>query len=183
MSVLTLRSVAIGILATLTMDVLTAGAYKLRLIAPLSPDLIGRWFALVAQGQPFHSDIGHWSGVADQSRNGDRGARALYDWRHARACVSACYLGSRTARPQSNYGDCLRSVHEPPAMAAYVSGDGIRMVRRAWPERNPIVRQQPCDPLLLWSGPLACRVDPKLKSQEEVRKEGRKERLWVKRLF
>jgi hypothetical protein len=58
MSVLNLRNIFIGILATITMDILSAGAYKLQLIAPLSPRLIGRWFAFVAQGHPFHSDIG-----------------------------------------------------------------------------------------------------------------------------
>lgn len=61
MSVLNLRSVFIGILATVTMDILSDGAYKLRLIAPLSPRLTGRWFASVARGQPIHSDIGRES--------------------------------------------------------------------------------------------------------------------------
>jgi len=58
MSILNLRSVFIGILATVTMDVLSVSANKLRLIAPLSPHLIGRWFVSVARGQLFHSDIG-----------------------------------------------------------------------------------------------------------------------------
>jgi hypothetical protein len=57
MSVFNLRSVLIGILATFTMDVLSAGAYKLHLIAPLPPRVIGRWFASVVQGHPLHSDI------------------------------------------------------------------------------------------------------------------------------
>jgi len=63
MSVLNLRNIFIGILATITMDILSASAYKLRLIAPLSPHLIGRWFAFVARGQPFHSDIGQVSPI------------------------------------------------------------------------------------------------------------------------
>lgn len=66
MSVLSLRSVSIGIAATVTMDVLTAGAYKLRWIAPLSPRLIGRWFAGVALGQPVHSDIGQASPISHE---------------------------------------------------------------------------------------------------------------------
>jgi hypothetical protein len=40
------------------MDVLSAGAYRLQVIAPLSPRLVGRWFASVALARPFHHDIG-----------------------------------------------------------------------------------------------------------------------------
>ena len=58
MSVLNLRSVFTGIVATITMDILSITASKLGLIAPLSPRLIGRWFASVARGQFMHSDIG-----------------------------------------------------------------------------------------------------------------------------
>src|SRR5215831_3437605 len=57
MSTLNLRSVFIGILATVTMDILTVTSINLRLIAPLSPHLIGRWFALLLQGRVLHSDI------------------------------------------------------------------------------------------------------------------------------
>ena len=58
MSVFNFRSVPIGVVATLTMDILTVAAIKLRLIAPLPPQLIGRWFASAARGQVLHSDIG-----------------------------------------------------------------------------------------------------------------------------
>ena len=58
MSVFSLRSVFIGILATITMDVLSVTAVKLGLIAFLPPRLTGRWFASVARGQILHSDIG-----------------------------------------------------------------------------------------------------------------------------
>ena len=58
MSVFSLRSVFIGILATITMDVLSVTAFKLGLIAFLPPRLTGRWFASVARGQILHSDIG-----------------------------------------------------------------------------------------------------------------------------
>ena len=53
-----MRLVLIGIIATVTMDLLSAGAIKLQLISPLPPRLIGRWFASVARGQLFHHDIG-----------------------------------------------------------------------------------------------------------------------------
>jgi hypothetical protein len=58
-----MRLVLTGIIATLTMDVLSGGAIKLQLISPLPPRLIGRWFASVAKGQPFHHDIGQVSPV------------------------------------------------------------------------------------------------------------------------
>lgn len=46
-----------GVIATMSMDVLTAIAIRLRLIAPLSPNLVGRWFASVVGAHPFHEDI------------------------------------------------------------------------------------------------------------------------------
>ena len=58
MSILNMRSVGIGILATITMDVLSVTALKVGLVAPLPPRLMGRWFALLARGQFLHSDIG-----------------------------------------------------------------------------------------------------------------------------
>lgn len=56
-----LRNILIGIVATITMDVLTAVSVKSRLTTPLSPRLIGRWFASVGRGQLLHSDIGQGS--------------------------------------------------------------------------------------------------------------------------
>lgn len=47
----------VGVISTLFMDLLTAVAMGLRLVAPLSPNLIGRWFASVARAQPFHANI------------------------------------------------------------------------------------------------------------------------------
>ena len=58
MSIFSLRNVIIGVLATVTMDVLNVVSSRLRLIAPLSPRLMGRWFASVVRGQLFHRDIG-----------------------------------------------------------------------------------------------------------------------------
>lgn len=57
MSLLSWRGVVIGLVATVTMDVLTLAAVKLRLSAPLAPALVGRWFASVARARPLHSDI------------------------------------------------------------------------------------------------------------------------------
>jgi hypothetical protein len=45
MSIFNPRNIVVGILATVAMDVLSTVSVKLRLIAPLSPRLIGRWFA------------------------------------------------------------------------------------------------------------------------------------------
>lgn len=58
-----LRTLAIGLLSTLSMDLLTGVTTGLRLIAPLSPRLVGRWFASVARAQPFHADIAQSSPV------------------------------------------------------------------------------------------------------------------------
>ena len=57
MSILHTRSLFIGALATITMDLLSMAALKLRLIAFLPPRLTGRWFGLMAQGHFVHSDI------------------------------------------------------------------------------------------------------------------------------
>jgi len=51
------RTLVIGVVSTLSMDLLTGVAIRLGLIAPLPPRLIGRWFAAVGRGQPFHEDI------------------------------------------------------------------------------------------------------------------------------
>jgi len=63
MSIFNLRNVLLGIIATFTMDVLSITAIKLRLIAPLPPHLIGRWFASVARGQVRHGDIAQVSPI------------------------------------------------------------------------------------------------------------------------
>ena len=51
------RTLLVGVISTLSMDVLSAVAYRLRLTAPLSPHLIGRWFAYLFRGHPFQADI------------------------------------------------------------------------------------------------------------------------------
>src|SRR5512138_2666865 len=46
-----------GVIATVSMDVLTAIAIRVRMVAPLLPYVVGRWFASVARAHPFHEDI------------------------------------------------------------------------------------------------------------------------------
>lgn len=58
-----LRNVITGIVATLTMDVLSGIFLKLGLSAPLPPNVVGRWFFSVAHGHPLHSDIARTAAV------------------------------------------------------------------------------------------------------------------------
>ena len=58
MPIFSIRSLLMGIFATLTMDLLSFVSMKVHLIAPLSPRLIGRWFASVARAQPMRVYIG-----------------------------------------------------------------------------------------------------------------------------
>ena len=51
------RVLVVGALSTLSMDVLTGVALRLRIVAPLAPQLMGRWFASVARARPIHADI------------------------------------------------------------------------------------------------------------------------------
>lgn len=59
MPLLNWRSVFLGILATITMDLLSLTALKLGWAAFLPPRLTGRWFASMARGQFLHADIAH----------------------------------------------------------------------------------------------------------------------------
>jgi Protein of unknown function (DUF2938) len=63
MSMISWRTVLVGVCSTLTMDLLSGVAYRLRLTAPLSPNLLGRWFVSVARAQPLHADIARVSAV------------------------------------------------------------------------------------------------------------------------
>ena len=81
---LNLRNILKGILATATMDFLSGSTYKMGLIAPLSPHLIGRWFASVARGQILLKDVAEVPPVA---RTGNRRAHALRDRHHFGACL------------------------------------------------------------------------------------------------
>ena len=55
-----------GVIATASMDVLSAIAIRLRVTAPLSPNLIGRWFASVARAHPLHEDIARAASRSDE---------------------------------------------------------------------------------------------------------------------
>jgi len=44
-------------MATVSMDVLSVIAIRLGAIAPLAPNLVGRWFASVLTGRPLHANI------------------------------------------------------------------------------------------------------------------------------
>jgi hypothetical protein len=63
MPIFSLRNVVIGVVATVIMDVLSAVSFKFRLIAPLSPNVIGRWFAFVARGRLVHRDISQTAAI------------------------------------------------------------------------------------------------------------------------
>ena len=56
----------VGVIPTLSMDLLSALAYRLRLTAPLAPNLIGRWFASIARVRPFHADIARVEAVSHE---------------------------------------------------------------------------------------------------------------------
>src|SRR5262245_39360049 len=51
------QTLIVGVISTFLMDLFTVAAKGLRLVSPLSPNLVGRWFALVARARPFHADI------------------------------------------------------------------------------------------------------------------------------
>ncbi|HJZ74270.1 MAG TPA: DUF2938 family protein [Vicinamibacterales bacterium] len=57
MAVNVFRTLGVGVISTLSMDLLSVLALRLRVTAPLSPNLMGRWFASVARAQPLHADI------------------------------------------------------------------------------------------------------------------------------
>jgi hypothetical protein len=57
MPVTVLQALAVGALSTLSMDVLTGLALRLGMVAPLTPELVGRWFVSVARVRPIHVDI------------------------------------------------------------------------------------------------------------------------------
>jgi hypothetical protein len=66
MAVMRVQAVLVGIVSTMSMDVLTVVASRLKLTAPLAPNLVGRWFASVARVQPFHTDIARTAPVGHE---------------------------------------------------------------------------------------------------------------------
>jgi hypothetical protein len=68
-----------GVIATLTMDCLSAVVHRLGLAAPLTPNLIG---ALVCLDPAVVTvPLEHRTIPGSQERNGDRSCRALCHWR------------------------------------------------------------------------------------------------------
>ena len=94
MSILNMKGVLVGVLATITMDALTSILYKLQLIAPLHPRLLGRWFASIARGQLLVNDIGQVPSVNREVAIAV--PYALRHWDHARGFISACEFDPRT---------------------------------------------------------------------------------------
>jgi Protein of unknown function (DUF2938) len=57
------RTLGIGVISTLSMDVLGGLAAKLGITAPLQPAVTGRWVASLLRLQPFHQDIAREAAV------------------------------------------------------------------------------------------------------------------------
>src|SRR5262249_6349263 len=83
---------------------------------------------------------------------------ALRDWCRPGPHVSTRELGPGTELSKSGVCACFRTLYTSPSLAS-VSGHGLRMVRHAWTDRNPIASQSPANTLLLWCGYLAWCVD------------------------
>lgn len=145
MFVLNFQHVLIGIIATFTMDVLSVAAIQLRMIAPLPPHLIGRWFASVARGQVFHSGqvspINREMTVAVPVHYAIGVTLALLYF----LVVTAFGLNQHSPITSAR----LRPVHEPSPMVADVSRDGVWLVRCTRPYWNSSVFHQLGHPLLL----------------------------------
>src|SRR5262245_24536728 len=60
------QTLLVGVISTFLMDLLTVAAKGLRLVSPLSPNLVGRWFASVARAQPLHADIARAAPVSHE---------------------------------------------------------------------------------------------------------------------
>ena len=60
------QTLLVGVISTFLMDLLTIAAKGLRLVSPLSPNLVGRWFASVARAQPLHADIARAAPVSHE---------------------------------------------------------------------------------------------------------------------
>jgi DUF2938 family protein len=60
------QTLVVGVISTFLMDLLTVAAKGLRLVSPLSPNLVGRWFASVARAQPLHADIARAAPVSHE---------------------------------------------------------------------------------------------------------------------
>lgn len=97
-----------GVIATASMDVLSAVAIRLRLIAPLSPNVIGRWFASVLRAHPFHEDIGRAAARRHELAIALPGHYAIGMFLTALFVLTAHRMGwqARSLRPALIFGVC-----------------------------------------------------------------------------
>jgi len=97
-----------GAIATASMDVLSMIAIRLRLIAPLSPNLIGRWFASVARAHPLHEDIARAAPISHELAIAVPGHYAIGMFLTALFVVLANRAGwpTRSLSPALAFGVC-----------------------------------------------------------------------------
>ena len=97
-----------GVIATASMDVLSGIALHLRLIAPLSPNLIGRWFASVVRAHPLHEDIARTAPAAHELAMALPGHYAIGMFLTALYIVMANRIGwhARGFSPALAFGVC-----------------------------------------------------------------------------
>ena len=97
-----------GAIATASMDVLSMVAIRLRLIAPLSPNLIGRWFASVARAHPLHEDIARAAPISHELAIAVPGHYAIGVFLTALFVVMANRVGwpARSLPPALAFGVC-----------------------------------------------------------------------------
>jgi Protein of unknown function (DUF2938) len=97
-----------GVIATASMDVLTAVSIRLRLIAPLSPNVVGRWFASVVRAHPFHEDIARAAPIRHELAIALPGHYAIGMFLFALFVVTAHRLGwpARNLSPALTFGVC-----------------------------------------------------------------------------
>ena len=100
-----------GVIATASMDVLTAIAIRLRLIAPLSPNVMGRWFASVAHGHPLHEDIGRAVPISHELAIAIPGHYAIGTFLFALFVLMASRIGwpTRSLAPALTFGLCTNA--------------------------------------------------------------------------
>jgi len=96
------------VIATASMDVLSMIAIRLRLIAPLSPNLIGRWFASVARAHPLHEDIARVAPISHELAIAVPGHYAIGVFLTALFVVMANRAGwpARSLPPALAFGVC-----------------------------------------------------------------------------
>jgi hypothetical protein len=165
MALLNVRGVLIGRVATVTMDLLTLGALKPGLVAPLSPHLVGRWFATMARPS-FHGDIvqappvAHEVAIAVPVHYAIGTTLALVDLFSA----AAIGLSPRQAAAALAFGlgtSILAWLVMFPSM-------GYGFLRRPRPGGHPPLHEQPPHPRLLRDRPLARSVDRGVTDREDA---------------